>query len=308
MFDRDALIDACTAHGRVTRVVVARVQGSAPREVGASMLVWSDGQSGTIGGGALEFGLAKEARALNQDRWTKHALGPDLGQCCGGAIEVLSEVYDLQRSQSLPLDAVARGPSPMPMSVTRILRAMRGEGLPPQTQCLDSWMIEPVSTQPRDIWIWGAGHVGRALVSVLNTLPNLNMTWIDTDLDRYPSDIDAAINVLPAADPGKLIQYAPKDANHFILTYSHTLDLDLCHQLLSHGFETCGLIGSKTKWVRFQKRLSQLGHSAQSIDSITCPIGDPTLGKHPQLIALGVAHSFVESEPMHHTTLRSAHS
>ena len=67
MFDRDGLIAACTTHGRVVRVVVTAVHGSAPREVGASMCVWADGQSGTIGGGAMEYELSLQARILTQD-------------------------------------------------------------------------------------------------------------------------------------------------------------------------------------------------------------------------------------------------
>ena len=97
-FDRDALIERCTTHQRVARIVVAQVRGSAPREVGAAMMVWDTGQSGTIGGGALEFEAAIAARemlASGQDRVTRHALGPDLGQCCGGHVTLLTEVYDL---------------------------------------------------------------------------------------------------------------------------------------------------------------------------------------------------------------------
>jgi xanthine dehydrogenase large subunit len=86
-FDRSALIATCAAQGRVARVVVARVRGSAPREVGAAMLVWQDGFSGTIGGGTLEHEAMVAARAqLDKEtsRLSRHALGPDLGQCCGG--------------------------------------------------------------------------------------------------------------------------------------------------------------------------------------------------------------------------------
>ncbi|HEY0274759.1 MAG TPA: XdhC family protein, partial [Paenirhodobacter sp.] len=82
---------------------------------------------------------------------------------------------------------------------------------------------------------------------------------------------------------------APADARHLILTFSHALDLDLCHRLLRHGFSRCGLIGSASKWARFRSRLSALGHSDAQILRIACPIGDPTLGKHPQAIAVGVA-------------------
>ena len=74
-----------------------------------------------------------------------------------------------------------------------------------------------------------------------------------------------------------------------MLTFSHSLDLELCHRLLGHGFRTLGLIGSATKWARFRSRLAALGHAEARIARIRCPIGDPGLGKHPQAIAIGVA-------------------
>ena len=73
-----------------------------------------------------------------------------------------------------------------------------------------------------------------------------------------------------------------------MLTFSHALDLELCHRLLKRGFRSLGLIGSATKWGRFRSRLKALGHEAQAVGRIQCPIGDPGLGKHPQAIAVGV--------------------
>jgi xanthine dehydrogenase accessory factor len=101
------------------------------------------------------------------------------------------------------------------------------------------------------------------------------------------------VTALPAADPARLVPHAPRDANHLILTYSHALDLALCHALLEHGFAGAGLIGSATKWARFRSRLGALGHSPAQIARIRCPIGTPGLGKHPQAIAIGVASSLL---------------
>ncbi len=308
MFDRDALISASQCHGKVVRVVITRVKGSAPREVGAAMLVWDAGQSGTIGGGALEFGLAQDARLLAADKWSSHALGPDLGQCCGGAVDVLSEVYDLQRAQAQPHDVVMRGPAPMPMSIKRIKRKMRSEGLLPKAHMSEGWFVEPVYKPAQDLWIWGAGHVGRALIDILRHLPGFNITWVDTGPERFPTEVDERINVVPASDPNALVRYAPKNAHHLILTYSHVLDLELCNHLLHQGFTSCGLIGSKTKWARFKKRLAQLGHDPQTVSAITCPIGDPAMGKHPHLIALSVSHSMVENNTLQIANKRSAAS
>ena len=141
----------------------------------------------------------------------------------------------------------------------------------------------------RPLWIWGAGHVGRALVDVIAPLPDRSITWIDSASDRFPDQVPGGVDRLVAADPPRLVPHAPAAADHLILTHSHDIDLALCHALLSHGFASAGLIGSQTKWARFRSRLSALGHAQAQIARITCPIGDPGLGKHPQAIAIGVA-------------------
>lgn len=298
-FDLDGLRTAVAAHGRVTRVVIAALKGSSPREVGAAMLVWEGGQSGTIGGGALEYEAAARARALTQDRLSHHALGPELGQCCGGAVTLLSEVYDAARVGALDPEMVARGPGEMPLAVARLLAQARNGAAPLAAQLVDGWMVEPVHRATRRIWIWGAGHVGRALVGVLAPLPDLDITWIDTEPDRFPAEVPAGVTVVPARDPAALVAHAPREAEHLILTYSHALDLELCHRLLGHGFASAGLIGSATKWARFRSRLAALGHPAERIARITCPIGDPALGKHPQAIALGVAARLLRPRAAH---------
>ncbi len=291
-FDRETLREAVKTHGKVTRVVIAAIRGSSPREVGAAMLVWKGGQSGTIGGGTLEF-LAAEAARVQQDPTclSRHALGPDLGQCCGGAVTLLSEFYDADTVAQLDPEVIARpvADAPMPLSVKRLLAQARNQGIRPEPQLIDGWMIEPVHSPHRQLWIWGAGHVGRALVDVMAPLPDLAITWVDTAPDRFPGTVPAGVAVVPAAKPAELVRHAPHDAEHLVLTYSHTLDLELCNRLLTHGFHFAGLIGSATKWARFRSRLAALGHSPAQIGRITCPIGDPALGKHPQMIAIGVA-------------------
>lgn len=139
------------------------------------------------------------------------------------------------------------------------------------------------------VWIWGAGHVGRALVAVLAPLPAVSLTWVDTGADRFPAAMPDGVTRLIAAEPPRLMPHAPADAHHLILTYSHDIDLALCDAALRRGFASCGLIGSATKWGRFRSRLERMGHGAAEISRIDCPIGDPALGKHPQAIAVGVA-------------------
>lgn len=294
MFDLVALRDAVTAQGRVARLVVAAHDGSSPRENGAAMLVWADGQSGTIGGGALEWEAMARARAMlaaGGARLDREALGPKLGQCCGGAVTVLTEVYDASTLPEAQAGVIARPVDgrDMPLAVKRILARARGQGVMPVPALVQGWMVEPVARPARQLWVWGAGHVGRALVSVLSPLPDLGITWVDVAADRFPDPVPPQVRSLWSPDPAVLVAQAPGDAEHLILTFSHALDLDLCHRLLGHGFSACGLIGSATKWARFRSRLAALGHAPAAIARIDCPIGDPSLGKHPQAIAVGVA-------------------
>lgn len=304
-FDANALSRAVAAHGRVARVVVADVKGSVPREVGAAMLVWEGGQSGTIGGGALEHAAAAAARALTSDRLTHHPLGPDLGQCCGGAVTLLSEIYDADRIDSLDGPVIARGPGEMPLAVKRLIALARGQGQRPAPSLIQGWMVEPLHAPDRQVWVWGAGHVGRALVGVLAPLPEVALTWVDTAPDRFPSAPPEGVTLLPVAKPAEMVKHAPMTADHYVLTYSHALDLELCHRLLTRGFRSAGLIGSATKWARFRKRLAALGHAPEAIARITCPIGDPALGKHPQAIALGVAAAFLAPTATERGALRA---
>ncbi|MDZ4137097.1 MAG: xanthine dehydrogenase accessory protein XdhC [Paracoccaceae bacterium] len=331
-FDLVALAAAVAAQGVVARVVIAAHDGSSPREVGAAMLIWKGGASGTIGGGALEWEAMTRARAMlagggcagdalavdaragdaragdarpeasrpETSRLDREALGPKLGQCCGGTVSVLTEIYRAGDVAALTgLAVIARpasgaGAAQMPLAVRRILDRARAQGIGPAPGLVQGWMVEPVARADRHIWIWGAGHVGRALVEVLAPLPGLAITWVDVAADRFPPVIPDGVTMLPAADPARLAAHAPPSAEHLVLTYSHALDLELCHRLLDRGFGALGLIGSATKWARFRGRLRALGHSDTALARITCPIGTPALGKHPQAIAIGVATNILQ--------------
>lgn len=308
MLDLDALRGAIAERGTVARVVIAAQDGSCPRETGAAMLVWAGGQSGTIGGGALEWQAAARARAMlagGGRALDRLALGPSLGQCCGGAVTLLTEVFD---AGTLPVPAAgvfARpvvqppgGAGAMPLAVLRILDRARGRGELPAPTLVQGWFVEPVSGPQRQVWIWGAGHVGRAVAGVLAPLPGLLVTWLDVAADRFPDPVPAGVRVRAATDVAALVGEAPPTAEHLVLTYSHTLDLELCHRLLQHGFGDAGLIGSATKWARFRARLAALGHAPGQIARIRCPIGDPAFGKHPQAIAVGVAADVLRARPV----------
>jgi xanthine dehydrogenase accessory factor len=331
MFDLSGLKAALASQGRVVRVVIAGFEGSSPREVGAAMLVWETGQSGTIGGGALEFQAAEAARGMLRQppspipsppgggeapgsatggardgralpsplvgegegggavRVDRVPLGPSLGQCCGGVVTLVSERFDAVPVAEAGVFARAVDGRAMPLAVKRMISRSRGEGVLPAPVLMQGWLVEPVAVPARQIWVWGAGHVGRALVAVLAPLPGVAVTWMDTGAERFPKVVPEGVVPVWAADVAGLVAHAPKGAEHLIVTYSHALDLELCHRLLGRGFGFCGLIGSATKWARFRSRLVALGHMPGAIERITCPIGDVSLGKHPQAIAVGVA-------------------
>lgn len=267
-FDLAALAEKIDRHGAVVRVVIAEAYGSTPRDAGTAMLIWDNGATGTIGGGRLELDATAQARAMltagaPRRSVTKIPLGPALGQCCGGAVTLVSEVFDQASVNMLSgLDTAYTRPIAPNIALT-----------------------EPFGVPDTPLWIYGAGHVGRAIVEVLQGLP-FSITWVDTAPDRFPEAMPGNVTPLIAADPARVVAYAPANARHLVLTYSHAIDLAICHALLKHNFAFAGLIGSATKRARFHKRLTALG---QNPSRITCPIGDKALGKHPRAIAIGVA-------------------
>ncbi|MYA87219.1 MAG: xanthine dehydrogenase accessory protein XdhC [Boseongicola sp. SB0662_bin_57] len=302
---------AVAEHGRVARVVVASVEGSAPREPGAAMLVWPDGQSGTVGGGALELEAVDHARnvlAEGSDSLVSRSLGPALGQCCGGAVVLVTEIYDESRLANVRGNTYLRrvsGQADPPLALQRAAARSRSSREIALTLCQSGWLIEQIAPRLRPLWIYGAGHVGRAIVEVMAPLPGIAITWVDTGADRFPGNIPDNVSKLLAANPASAVRHAPSDAEHLVLTYSHALDLEICHQLLGHGFRATGLIGSATKWARFRSRLRSLGHTDAQISRIRCPIGDPALGKHPQAVAIGFATEWLSSSSAAETEMEA---
>lgn len=290
--DLPALREAVVAHGAVVRILVVSVAGSVPREAGTAMLVWEGGEDGTIGGGELENRAIREARGMLTGAAGPVVrtvpLGPALGQCCGGSVTLAWERFD---EGSLP--GALPYARPLAGTVGPRPEVEPSPGSPPLVR--DGWLVEAAPAPGRPLWIWGAGHVGRAIVGVLAPWPGVAITWVDLGPDRFPARVPEGVTVLPAAEPAALVRYAAVGADHLVLTRSHELDLQLCHALLLHGFASLGLIGSRTKMARFRSRLSSLGHTAAQISRIACPIGDPSLGKHPQAIAVGVAAALIRA-------------
>lgn len=251
-------------------VEITATRGSTPRDAGTAMMVTENGIKGTIGGGALEFQAIENARRMLAAGKTEKVqtlpLGPGLGQCCGGAVTL--HYGKAQRATDMDhfvIDQVVRNPP-----------------------------------HPRHLWIWGAGHVGRAVVHAAPPQA-FRITWIDSSLDRFPrgaqwpdqKHFPKGPTILPAADMPLLARRAARHADHLIFTYSHDIDLALCAALLKRGVRSIGLIGSDTKWVRFSKRLRAMGLDPAPI---TCPIGDKSLGKRPDQIAQGVVAHLMDRQ------------
>jgi xanthine dehydrogenase accessory factor len=306
-------------NGPVVRLVVAESDGSVPREAGVAMVVGRERTIGTIGGGALEFeAIARARRVLaetgswSREVWT-FPLGPALGQCCGGRVTLLAEVFDAHGVLELEAAAgamlvrpVAGGMAPAlvsdrkqlgawPPRVRRVVQDILSGSRPRAAVLVRSgdgdsaWFIEPADETRTPIAIYGAGHVGRALVRVLEGLP-FAVTWVDVDEARFPAEPSTALRVA-TPDPAAAAADMAPGTIHLVMTFSHPLDLAICHAVLSAGrFAHLGVIGSATKRARFLRRLTEMGHPPAVLDRLQCPIGlDGLAGKEPAVIAVSVA-------------------
>lgn len=248
-------------------VTVTRTEGSTPREAGARMLLTHDAQHGSIGGGRLELDASERARALmaapepGELRITQvYQLGASLGQCCGGSVELLIERL---------------GPEALPR--------------------LENMLEHPEPAPGLHVVLFGAGHVGRALVHVLAPL-SWSIDWVETRDDQFPAGLPA--NVEPAATdiPEASVDEAPAESAFVIMTHDHALDYRLCERVLSRGdFAYLGLIGSRTKRGKFAHRLAARGFSADAIARIVCPIGVSGVpGKAPFEVAIAAAAQLLQ--------------
>ena len=277
-------------------VMIAHIRGSAPREQGAYMVVDEQGFCGSIGGGALEYQALQIARSLLEnpsDRgfertWRDIALGPNLGQCCGGHVTLLFESY---APSLLPhMTALSQGEG-------SILHAQSSDELPiicDKTANLYDAKTRSYSSaklQSRDhLYIYGAGHVGRALMDVTAGL-QLQRFWVDDDKSRFPEKIANDIEKVIARDMSLIANHAPANSYHIVLTYSHQLDEEIVRAILhKNEFLQLGLIGSRTKAARFKNRFAKEGLSTSVIERMICPIGlmDIT-SKKPEHVALSIA-------------------
>ncbi len=241
-------------------VTVTKAEGSTPREKGAQMLVTTRGYHGTIGGGTLEWLAMAEAQTLlgkpKSIRTLTKSLGPDLGQCCGGRMTLRLESFT-------------------------------------SADIVEVEQHATVNEEPTHLNLWGAGHVGRALVMALAPLP-FKITWWDIRNNAFPTvvldHVTCRLGAPQDMQPGLVL----------VMTHSHALDFDIVDFALRQAhFPQVGLIGSGTKATRFCKRLLEAGHETDALNRLTCPIGSKTIrSKLPAAIAASVAVQLLQWQEM----------
>ncbi|AQS89506.1 xanthine dehydrogenase accessory protein XdhC [Neoasaia chiangmaiensis] len=244
----------------VARVTIVAARGSTPRECGAFMLVTAREQSGTIGGGRLEWDCVAAARSLlvsGGDAVERDiVLGPRINQCCGGAVRVrIERLHDLA--------------------------------------ALETDMAQLVAALPQ-LFLFGAGHVGRALARALSLLP-LRLNWIDAREEEF-GDVPKGVATFVTTDWERELARAPAGSGVIVMTQSHTLDALIVAAALSRGdLRYVGLIGSTTKRRRFVQGFREIGIPAERVAALVCPIGDRGVrDKRPESIAALVAAEMVE--------------
>jgi xanthine dehydrogenase accessory factor len=303
-------------HASAVLVTVAIVEGSVPREPGAKMLVDAERQWGTVGGGHLELRGAQAARAMlasgETRRLERFPLGPSLGQCCGGVVHLAFELVDRDHLAALAarrdrdswrlvsLDAAPDGAAALAL-LDAEGRTVHGSAAVPAfdrtlgTQVLRDqagrrWLADLVAAPRAHLMLFGAGHVGAAIVRAFADLP-CRVTWVDERDDLFPATLPDNVTVEATDTPETLAQSAPAGTSFLVMTHSHALDQRLAETILKRpGHDWFGLIGSSTKRSQFERRLRERGVGQERLDAMVCPIGVPGIaGKLPAVIAVAVA-------------------
>ena len=258
-------------------VQVAATEGSVPREAGTWMAVFSDAVVGTIGGGHLEYEAIARARAqlgnpalANDDALHRFALGPSLGQCCGGVVQLRFERL-----------------GPMHSTRDADVQALRQR-------------LSHLTSPLRPVALFGGGHVGHALARVLASLP-FELTWIDSRDGVFPPDLNANVHCEHSEPVQSAVASLAPGSLVLIMSFSHAEDLDVLAACLLRQREQAdlpyiGLIGSKTKWAVFRHRLEARGFTSAELAHVTSPIGVPGItGKEPEVIAVAVAAQLLQA-------------
>jgi xanthine dehydrogenase accessory factor len=305
------VLDGIDRHGRVAMVTIAAKRGSSPRDAGARMVIFPNATfSGTIGGGTLEWKATAIAQAALANPHAPKAetrgfaLGPELGQCCGGNVELVVEIIEKDRRDEIANLAeheadqrfTTRGRLISDRGVIR--EVVEGTALPPGAAGYAAGVLtEGFGDERRPVALFGAGHVGRALVMALAPLP-FKVTWIDPRPDAFPQYLPANVTAIHADDPAAVLAKMPDGTFVLAMTHSHPLDLAVMAAALADGrFPYVGVIGSKTKRARFTRQLAEAGIARAQIADMVCPIGAAAIhSKLPAVIAATTAVELLERD------------
>jgi len=224
-------------------VSIVALQGSSPRGVGSKIVVTKSEQFDSIGGGHLEYKAIVQAREMlssgGDTKMIDYPLGASLGQCCGGRVSLMFEVFSATK---------------MPVVV------------------------------------FGAGHVGRALVPLLAQLP-VQITWVDSRYDMLPKELPLGVVGVHEEHPQDHVADCVAGSCYLIMTHHHGVDLALTQAILNRGDAGyLGVIGSVTKGRKFRQRLAAKDYPQSAIDHLHCPMGKAGIsGKHPMEVAIAIA-------------------
>jgi xanthine dehydrogenase accessory factor len=319
----EELSDLAAAGEVCVLVTICGIRGSTPRETGAKMIVTARETIGTIGGGQLEHQCTHIAAGLlggEESATTRRfPLGPALGQCCGGVVDVLFEPVDGglpgwlrvlralhgQRQPSVLVTDTASA-TKFVVSADEVFGIDAGACDPAviakahgllqggDASVIDGTFYEPVLGSDFNIAVFGAGHVGAAVVQLLSGL-DCNIRWVDSRRDIFRS-VPRNVKTIETSEPALEVAAMPPSSYYLVMTHSHPLDFDICDRILRRGDAAyCGLIGSLTKRRRFDKRFRQQGVSQGAMEQLVCPIGVTGIsGKKPAEIAIAVAAEILQ--------------
>ena len=157
-----------------------------------------------------------------------------------------------------------------------------------------SVLFESFKASRMDIMLFGAGHVGSALVPILKQLP-CRMRWVDSRENGDADTANVGVDMICSDEPAAEVQSMPAGSYFLIMTHNHQLDYEiLCAALKRKDAAYVGLIGSQTKWRRFQMRLQHQGYSEDFYSAVHCPIGLAQVpGKRPIEVAVSVAGELI---------------
>jgi len=294
-------------HGSAGLVSVIGSAGSVPRETGARIVLQPDGGFfGTIGGGRLEYEAIAAARAAlaagrGKAQFRDWPLGPNLGQCCGGMVKTLTETFDAGDLATVRRfeEAEKSGPFVVVSHLAkdgRIARVLASQAMAGTRTNAAVHAMEKASFEERfgevatPLLLFGAGHVGRAVVLALAPLP-FAIRWIDSRPDQFPQYAPQNVVTVRTDAADRELDEAPRDAMVVVMTHSHPLDFDITVRALQQDtFDFVGLIGSETKRARFVNFARQIGVTESQIDRLVCPVGIAQIkGKEPAVIAAALA-------------------